>query len=117
MNAITEKNTAINYKGDIINLYALFILSVGAIYIAPRGIGVLLQIISFYRSEKDYFWLALVFIIENFPGAFFSRYTSDIQHTFSLLPDSPVGTLYFWMVFILVALFKALQKRVIINLF
>lgn len=99
---------------DILQLYTVFILSIIAIYLAPKAAGVVFQVlllILFYKSKYNYFWLAFVFIIENFPGTLFSRYTGDIQHTFSILPESPAGTLYFWMVFILIALLKALKTK------
>lgn len=114
MTVVNNRNIANNNYRDILYLYVLFAISVAAIYLAPRITVIVLQtilLVAFYRSKKDYFWLALVFIIENFPGGLFSRYTSDIQHTFSLLPNSPAGTLYFWMVFVLIAFLKSLTIK------
>jgi len=99
---------------EIFEFYLLFFLSVVVIYKLPTIVGSffqLLLLIAFWRSKRDYFWLAFVFVIQNFPGALFSRYTGDIQNTFSLLPTSPVGTLYFWMVFVMVAFAKALRRK------
>ncbi len=114
MTAVSNRNIANNIKRDIINLYVLFAVSVVVIYFAPRIAAIVLQVIflfAFYRSRKNYFWLAFVFIIQNFPGGLFSRYTNDIEHTFSLFQSSPVGTLYFWMVFILIAFFKSVKLK------
>jgi len=102
------------FKKDIIQLYILFALAVLVTYKMPQAIGLIFQIILliiFWRSKRDYFWLAFVFIIQNFPGGLFSRYTNDIQHTFSLLQSSPAGTLYFWMVFIIIAFIKSLKIK------
>jgi len=99
---------------DIFQLYFLFLISVVVIYKLPTMVGALFQIlllIAFWRSKRDYFWLAFVFVVQNFPGALFSRYTGDLQNTFSLLPTSPVGTLYFWMVFVILAFIKALRRK------
>jgi len=84
------------------------------IYKLPTIAGAVFQIlllIAFWRSKRDYFWLAFVFVVQNFPGALFSRYTGDIQNTFSLLTTSQAGTLYFWMIFVILAFIKALQKK------
>ena len=104
---------ASKYK-DIIHLYLLFLISVVVIYKLPTIMGTIFQIlllITFFFSKRDYFWLAFVFVVQSFPGALFSRYTGDIQNTFSLLQTSQAGTLYFWMVFVILAFIKALQKK------
>ena len=114
MKKVTIINNQKDLRQDVLNLYVLFAVSVAAIYLAPRVAAFVLQtifLVAFYRSKKDYFWLAFVFIIENFSGGLFSRYTHDIQHTFSMLPNSPAGTLYFWMVFILIAFLKSLRSK------
>lgn len=111
---ITNNITQKRGKRDIFNIYLLFAISVFIVYFAPRIIVIGLQtifLIVFFFSKKNYFWIAFVFIIENFPGSLFSRYTHDLQHTFSLLPESPSGTLYFWMLFILIALIKSLMSN------
>ena len=100
------------YIKEIIQLYALYILLVLVIYKAPQIVSLLVQIamlIAFYRSKKDYFWFALVFIAESQPGSFFML--SDPSHSFSLFQFGPVGYLYFWMLFIVVAFFKTLKKK------
>ena len=114
MTVVNNRNIANNNYRDILYLYVLFAISAAAIYLAPKIAAFVLQtifLVAFYRSKKDYFWLALVFIIENFPGGLFSRYTNDIQNTFSFFQSSPVGTLYFWMVFILIAFFKSVKLK------
>lgn len=92
---------------DILHLYMLFFLSVVAIYKLPTMVGTMFQIlllIAFWRSKRDYFWLAFVFMIASEPGFLFSA--SDARHSFSLLPEGPFGNLYFSLVFIMVAVAK-----------
>jgi len=64
----------------------------------------------FYRSKKDYFWFALVFIAESQPGSLFIL--TDVKHSFSILQNTPLGLLYFWMVFIIIAFIKSLKSRI-----
>ncbi len=114
MKKVTVINKQKVLSQDVLILYLLFAVSVASIYLVPRIVAFVLQIIFlvvFYRTKKDYLWLALVFIIENFPGGLFSRYSSDIIHTFSFLPNSPIGTLYFWMMFVLIAFLKSLTIK------
>jgi len=97
---------------DILQLYILFILSVGVIYKLPTMVGAMFQIlllIAFWRSKRDYFWLAFVLIITSEPGFLFAAI--DAVHSFSFLPDSPFGNLYFYLVFLLLAFFKYYQTK------
>ncbi|MGK9477945.1 hypothetical protein ACSSV9_14135 [Melioribacter sp. OK-6-Me] len=99
-------------KNETLQLYALFVISVLIIYKTPQIIGTVFQIIlliAFWRSKRDYFWLAFVFIISSEPGFLFSN--SDAVHSFSLLSNSPFGNLYFNLVLIIVAFLKYFQKK------
>lgn len=98
---------------DILHLYLLFILSVVVIYKLPTMIGSMFQIlllIAFWRSKRDYFWLAFVFIIASEPGFLFAAV--DVVHSFSILPASPFGNLYFYLVFIIIALIKYYNTKI-----
>lgn len=103
------------FNKDILFLYVLFLLAVVFTYKMPHIVSLIFQIIllfAFWRSKKDYFWLAFVFIIQNFPGGLFSRFTHDMQHTFSLINrGNESGTLYFWMVFVILALIKSFKIK------
>lgn len=92
---------------DIMRLYALFFLIAGSMYFAPKFITVILLLvllIAFYRSEKGYFWLAFFFIIHSEPGSLFK--TSDFSHALVILPSSPAGALFYWMLIVLVGVIK-----------
>lgn len=99
---------------DILQLYLIFVIIILSVYKAPQVVSVGLQtiiLVTFYRSKKDYLWLALLFILESYPGALFSRYTQDLQHTISLYQALSGQALYFWMVFIVVAAIKAFKNK------
>ena len=105
-------NTETDFKRDIFNLFSLFFTTAIVVYMLPTLISTSFQIlllIQFYRSKRNYFWLALFFIIEANPGALFATY--DPSHTLSLLYSSPFGNLYFWIVFIIIAFFKSLKCK------
>jgi len=92
---------------EIIHLYLLFLISVVVIYKLPTIAGTIFQIlllIAFFFSKKYYFWLAFVFLIASEPGFLFAAF--DAAHSFSILPNTPFGNLYFSLVFLIVALVK-----------
>lgn len=94
-------------RKDILNLYILFFISVFVIYKLPTIVGSIFQIlllIIFWYSKKDYFWLAFVYIVESNPGGLF--FMGDPQNSFSLIQNSPMGNLYFWIVFTVLAFIK-----------
>ena len=110
------KNKMLSNKSrtEIIQLYLLFAISLVIIYKLPNIIGTVFQLlllIAFWRSKRDYFWLAFVFIIVNSPGSIFS--SSDPLHSFYLFNSSIFGNLYFWIPFLFLALYKA--KKIEIN--
>ena len=97
---------------EIINLYALYFLTVVTVYFLPSVVKLVLLVsllLIFYRSKKDYFWLAFVFIAESQPGSLFI--ITDSSHTFSLMENTPLGYLFFWLVFIMVAFIKTFQMK------
>ncbi len=105
---ISRSNNLNIFTNDVVQLYMLFTLSVFIIYKTPPFVGLLFQIIlliAFYRSQKNYFWLAFLFIIANSPGSIFSF--SDPLHSFYLFNSSIFGNLYFWIPFLFLALYKA----------
>jgi len=108
------KNKTLSNKSrtEIIQLYLLFAISVVIIYKLPGIIGTIFQIIlliAFWRSKREYFWLAFVFVIGSEPGYLFAKV--DAAHSFSLLYNSSFGNLYFSLVFIIIAFLKIVQKK------
>lgn len=98
---------------DIIQLYIVFILLVFIVYFTSPLFSFIYQVILlilFFRTEKNYLWLALVIISLAEPGSLFI--ITDKAHSFSLLQNTPLGLLYFWMVFSLVAVVKTYRKPV-----
>jgi len=109
---ISRHIISLRYKKEPFYFPLLFIITVIVIYKAPTIITTLYQIlllILFYRSKRDYFWLAFMIIIQSSPGALFLKV--DTSHPFALLPDSPFGILYFWIVFTLIALIKSIRFK------
>lgn len=102
-----------SFAKEIIQLYVVYLLLVFIIYFTSPLFSLVYQIILlvlFFRSERNYFWLALVIIADAEPGSLFI--ITDTIHSFSLLQNTPLGLLYFWMVFILVAVIKTYKKPV-----
>jgi len=97
-----------SFVKDYIALYSFFSLAVLFTYVTAPEIGIVFQIILlvlFWRSNKIYFWLALVFIIETSPGFLFN--VVDDNHTFALFRGTIAGNLYFWIPFIFVTIYKS----------
>ncbi len=97
---------------EVINLYVLYFLTVIVIYFLPSIVKLVFLVsllVFFNRSNKNYFWFALVFIAESQTGSLFI--IQDAKHSFSLLQNTPLGLLYFWMVFILVAFVKSYKMK------
>ena len=95
---------------DVILAYAIFGAAFSVVYELPRSVGLLIQIIMlalYWRSRKDYVWVASVFVIESSPGNLFSKY--DPMMTFSLVRTNS-GVLYFYLAFLGVALMKAILR-------
>lgn len=108
-----------NYKkklistSDTIKLSALFILSTAITYYTNNiafAVFQLVLLLLFYNSQKPYFWLAFVFVVDSSPGGLFSM--QDELHTFSLFSGAGIGNLYFYIPFILVALVKVRNVKV-----
>jgi len=101
------------YPGDVLKILTLFIISVFVNYYLPQGVNLIFQLILlflFYRDNKNYLWFAFLFIIINEPGGLFTNIEFESSNAFALLRNTPVGILYFWLAFILVALLKSLNK-------
>lgn len=97
------------YKKDIFYFFILFTLSVIIAYYTPQEVRVIYQFVLlflFYKSKKDFLYLALIFIIVSQPGGLFAG-----DYTYSIIKDSPVGNLFFEMVFVVIAAIKALKNK------
>lgn len=97
---------------DIIQFYAVYLFVVVAVYKTPTIVALIIQVgilYVFYNSKKDYFWFAFIFIVSSTPASFFT--VLDAANTLSLFPTSPIGVLYFWIVFLMFAAVKAFNVR------
>jgi len=100
-------------RKEILHIYYLFLSSVIVVYKLPSFVEAIFQIIIliyFWRSKRDYFWLAFVFIVMSEPGYLFS--SADALHSFSIWPNSPFGNLYFSLIFLIVASLKYFKTKI-----
>jgi hypothetical protein len=94
-------------------MLALYFLTVLVVYNLPGIFGhvlFLIYFLVFYKSKKDYFWLAFWFIINTGPGGFF--YVSE-KITTGQLPVFKLGegvNILVTEVFLVLAILKALNK-------
>lgn len=102
------------YKNNLefiqsILLYFGFIISH---YYLPIYVSITIQaiiLLFYFRSKKDYFWIAFTFVLVSQPGNLLAPNTSDIS--FSIMQSSDFGSLYFWVVFLIVGFVKHLKTR------
>jgi hypothetical protein len=98
---------------DSLQILALYFLTVFVVYTLPGLMGhalFILFFILFYKSKKDYFWLAFWFLINTGPGGFF--YITEEVAT-GQLPAFRLGggvTVLVTEVFLVIAIFKALTR-------
>lgn len=104
------------------NDYYILFLALGATivfeYYVPQSINRILFFIFiylFYKSEKDYLWIAFIFIIIESPGGLFgggSRTEAMRMPIYSIIPKF---SFTFEQIFIFTALFKAIKKKIKFN--
>lgn len=96
-------------------MFALFGLITITVYKLPFAVFFLLQVVilyKFYHGQKSYFYLALMFLIEAHPSSlFYGVGGEDATHTATFLRGTPIGALFFWMVFIFVAYLKVAKSK------
>ena len=101
------------YKKDIYYFLILFVLSVIIDYYTPQGVRMVYQFVLlflFYKSKNNFLYLALIFTVINQPGDLFAG-----DYAFSIIKDSPIGNLFFEMVFIFIAVLKSLKNKSLQN--
>lgn len=97
---------------------ALFIYLIAAtilVYYVPVGLNrllFLLFLILFYRSKKNYLWIAFLFIIIEQPGGLFSGGLRNDQLRLPIYSIMPGFSFAFEQLFVLTALVKARKMRV-----
>ncbi len=113
--ALTIETTTINERiKDCATILFIFISTIFVVYVLPKPVGHLLVIsvsIVFFKSKKDYLWLAYFFILLIDPGNFF--FNNDLTAPFRL----PLFTLSAGIslstndIFMLAAFVKAITSK------
>lgn len=102
------------YPRDFLIVISLFIISIFVNYYQPALVNLVFQLVLlgiFYFSDKNYLWFAFLFVIISEPGSIFATIEYEKSKAFALIRESPLGTLFFWLMFIFVALLKALYHN------
>ncbi|HLP57718.1 MAG TPA: hypothetical protein VK186_02765 [Candidatus Deferrimicrobium sp.] len=108
-----EKQLGESLLKDSLKILALYFVTILVIYKLPGLMGYLLFIlfyILFYKSKKDYFWLAFFYAICTGPGGFF--YISE-EVTIGQLPIFRIGggvNISSVEILLILAVFKAFNK-------
>ena len=66
--AVFSSKISLSYIHEILVFYSLFILIVVSTYFLPHLVSIMLQLLLlgfYFFSKKDYFWLALIFVVES----------------------------------------------------
>ena len=98
---------------DFFQLFLLFGLAIYFVYYAPSILNKVFfstTLVLFYKSKKDYFWVAFVFLLMMAPGTLF-RIVEGTDHN---IPKIGIGSgleLGYFGFFILIAFMKALYKK------
>lgn len=93
-------------------LFTLFTLTV---YKLPFAVFFVLQAVvlyKFYYSQNGYFYLAFMFLVEaHISSLFYGVGGEDSTHTATFLRGTPIGSLFFWMVFLVVGVMKVAKAK------
>jgi len=99
------------FSNEVIQFISLFILSALVIYFTPSVVQTgyfLLLLLFFWRSEKDYFWLALIYVIGKDAGGIFNHLTEEV------LKVGPINLSLIFL-FSIVAFVKVYRKHKKVN--
>ncbi len=102
-----------HFKNELLEFYFIFFASVLFVYFVPVTISrlyFLVLLFLFWKSKKDYFWFALVFLIINEPGALFhGEYSRGIKGipNYTIVPGLTFTFFHFFFIF---SFFKSLIK-------
>lgn len=104
--------------------YKVLFLALGAafvfVYFLPAIVCKILFFIFiylFYKSEKDYLWMAFIFILIQGPGGLFSGGRVDEENIVPIYQVVAGISITFEQIFILTALFKTIKKKIDFNPF
>lgn len=98
---------------DCLYFFALVAAGIFLVYYVPRSLNNLVFIVYFvlyYRSKREYVWIAFLFFILDQPGYLFSGEAKEELHRLPLYSLLPGFSFSFAQVFIMVMLVKAYRK-------
>ncbi|CAN5392036.1 hypothetical protein BH10BAC5_BH10BAC5_11130 [soil metagenome] len=98
---------------DCLYFFALIAGGVFLVYYVPRSLNNLVFIVYFvlyYKSKREYVWIAFLFFILDQPGYLFSGEAKEELHRLPLYSIIPGFSFSFTQVFIMVMLVKAYRK-------
>jgi len=101
------------FQKNLFYINVLFILSVIIAYYSPQEVKIIYQLVLlylFYKTKKDFLFIALIFIIVSRPGGIFAG-----DYTYTIIKNTPIGNLFFEMVFVIIAALKALKVKTVKN--
>lgn len=106
------------------NDYTVLFFALGAaivlVYFVPVALNRVLffiYIYLFYKSDKDYIWIAFIFIVHEYPGGLFSGEEGKDIMRLPLYTILPGISFTFQQIFTLTALFKSIKRNAISNLY
>ena len=104
---------SIFFKNDIRLIYILFLVSIIIRYFTPIFVGNIyfyLVLIIFYSSNKNYFWIAFIFLLIDPPGYLFAQ--NSIVFHLPFIPAPGTGRdIHYVEIFLFIALLKALKYK------
>ncbi len=109
----TSGKVSLDILYDFLYFFALIAGGVFLVYYVPRSLNNLVFIVYFvlyYRSKKEYIWIAFLLFILDQPGYLFSGEAKEELHRLPLYSILPGFSFSFSQVFIMVMLVKAYRK-------
>jgi len=108
-------NKRIQPLQDSILILFFLLLSIIFVYFSAPWLNRLFFIILlfiFYKTDKDYFWIAFFLAINLNPGGFFMDYSKEAPHRLPVYTLAPGISFTNFDFFIIIAFLKAIQKKI-----
>ena len=108
------ESRGLGMKKELIRFYSLFALTVFFVYYLPPIFNkayFILLLVLFWKSKRDYFWFAFVFILVGEPGGLFHGSLYTDVHRVPLYNVTGGISFGFYDLFFITAFAKALNKR------
>ena len=112
--ASLAESSGLRMKKELIRFYSLFALTVFFVYYAPPIFNkayFIILLALFWKSKRNYFWFAFVFILVGEPGGLFHGSLYTDVHRVPLYNVTGGISFGFYDLFFITAFAKALNKR------